>query len=195
MFIKHPPENSMASFNFTSVVPDEGTMVTFSSWVRITNDSGGFNIHLANPKKPEASAPSSSHDIDNLDDDLGGIKLSDPIGTNASHIKANPHLLISPDDLIIGIDQVDDDIAECIKLAKAAPHQPDPASSTRNRSETPHHPSIATGNIFSGIDRVNQGIINCINLAETTLQRINPRELKAFDCDFDDFIDKLKTPT
>jgi hypothetical protein len=37
-------------------------------------------------------------------------------------------------------------------------------------------------------------MIECINLAETTLQRINPREPKAFDHDFDNFIGKLKTP-
>jgi hypothetical protein len=102
--------------------------------------------------------------------------------------------LISLDNLIATIDQVDDDIVECIKLAEAALHQPDPASSTRNRFETPHHPPVATSDIFSSIDRVDQGIINCIDLAETTLHHINPGEPKAFDCDFDDFIDKLKTP-
>jgi hypothetical protein len=32
VFIKHPPENSMASFNFTSIVLDEGTAFTFGSW-------------------------------------------------------------------------------------------------------------------------------------------------------------------
>jgi hypothetical protein len=70
VFIEHPPENSMASFNFTSAVPDEGTTFTLSSWV---------HRQLANPKKLEASAPTSSHDIDNLADDLGGIKLFDLI--------------------------------------------------------------------------------------------------------------------
>jgi hypothetical protein len=130
VFIKHPLENSMAFFNFTSAVPDEGTTFTFGSWVCIANGLGGFNNHLANPKKPEASAPTSSRGIDNLDDDLGGIKLRDLIGSYASHIKVNPRPSISPDDLIARIDQVDDDITECIKLAEAALHQPDPASST-----------------------------------------------------------------
>jgi hypothetical protein len=55
----------MASFNFTSVVPDEGTTFTFGSWVYITNDSGGLNNHLANPKKLEVSASTSSRDIAN----------------------------------------------------------------------------------------------------------------------------------
>jgi hypothetical protein len=31
VFIEHPPENSMAFFNFTSVVLDEGTTFIFSS--------------------------------------------------------------------------------------------------------------------------------------------------------------------
>jgi hypothetical protein len=89
---------------------------------------------------------------------------------------------------------VEDGIAEYIKLAEATLHQPNPASSTWNHPETHHHPPIATGNIFSGIDRVDQGIVECINLTETTLQHIKPREPKAFDRDFDDFVGKLKTP-
>jgi hypothetical protein len=48
--------------------------------------------------------------------------------------------------------------------------------------------------MISSIDRVDQGTIECISLAETTLQRINPREPKAFDHDIEDFIGKLKTP-
>jgi hypothetical protein len=183
----------MASFNFTSAVPDEGTTFTFSSWVGTANGSGGFNSRLANPKKPKEYAQTSSRDIDNLADDLRGIKLSNLIGSYASHIKVNPRPSISHDDLIARIDQVDDGIAEYFKLAEANLHQPDPASSTWNRPETPHHLPIATGDIFFGIDQVDQGIIECINLAKTTLQRINPRQPKAFDRDFDDFIRKLKT--
>jgi hypothetical protein len=192
VFIEHPPESSMVFFHFTGVMPDEGTTFTFGSRVCNANGSGGFKNHLANPKKPEASAPISSHDIDNLSDDLSEIKLSNLIGSYASHIKVNPRPSISPDGLIVEIDQVDDGIAECIKLAEVALHQPDPASSTQNRPETPHHPPVATGDIFSGIDRVDQGIVECINFTETTLQCINPREPKAFDRDFDDFIELKK---
>jgi hypothetical protein len=108
VFIEHPLENSMGSFNFTSAVPDVGsfnfTTFTFGSWVCTTNGSGGFNNHLANPKKLEASAPTSSRDIDNLANDLGGIKLSNLIGSYTSHIKVNPHPSITPDDLIARID-------------------------------------------------------------------------------------------
>jgi hypothetical protein len=31
VFIEHPPENSMASFNFTSTMLDEGTTLVFGS--------------------------------------------------------------------------------------------------------------------------------------------------------------------
>jgi hypothetical protein len=33
VFIEDPPENSMASFNFTNAVLDEGMAFTFGSWV------------------------------------------------------------------------------------------------------------------------------------------------------------------
>jgi hypothetical protein len=56
VFIEHPPENLMLSFNFTNATPDEGIMFTFSS--------GGFNNHLANPRSrrhllrhPAATSP------------------------------------------------------------------------------------------------------------------------------------------
>jgi hypothetical protein len=41
VFIEYPPENSMASFDFTSAVLDEGTMFIFGSWIYIANSSGG----------------------------------------------------------------------------------------------------------------------------------------------------------
>jgi hypothetical protein len=47
VFLEHPPENSMASFNFTSTVLDEGTASTFGSWFCIADDGGGFSSHLA----------------------------------------------------------------------------------------------------------------------------------------------------
>jgi hypothetical protein len=56
LFIEHPPENSMASFNFTSAVLDKVTTFTFGSWICITNNSGGINSYLANSREPEASS-------------------------------------------------------------------------------------------------------------------------------------------
>jgi hypothetical protein len=80
VFIEHPPANSMALFNFTSAVLDEGTTFTFGSWVSVANDSGGFNSHRANTREPEASAPASCHDIDDLAKDLREIRLFDLTG-------------------------------------------------------------------------------------------------------------------
>jgi hypothetical protein len=45
VFIEHPLENSMASFNFTSTVLDEGTTFIFSSWICVANSLGGFSSH------------------------------------------------------------------------------------------------------------------------------------------------------
>jgi hypothetical protein len=73
VFIEHPPENSMASFNFTSAVLDEGTAFTFGSWLYIADDGGGFNSHLAETRERTASAPASCCDIDGFADDLCGI--------------------------------------------------------------------------------------------------------------------------
>jgi hypothetical protein len=56
VFIEHPPENSMASFNFTSAVLDEGTTFIFSSWIYVANGLGGFNSHLADSKELEATS-------------------------------------------------------------------------------------------------------------------------------------------
>jgi hypothetical protein len=56
VFIEHPPEYSMASFEFSNTMLDEGIKFVFGSWICITNGSGGFYSHLANSSKPEASA-------------------------------------------------------------------------------------------------------------------------------------------
>jgi hypothetical protein len=58
VLIKDPSMNSMASFNFTSTMLDEGTTFVLGSLIYIANGSGGFNNHLANTKEPEASVVS-----------------------------------------------------------------------------------------------------------------------------------------
>jgi hypothetical protein len=75
MFIEHPPENSMASFNFTSVVLDEGTTFIFGSWICVANGLGGFNSHLANSKELEASSSTPSNDLDEFIDNLDDMLL------------------------------------------------------------------------------------------------------------------------
>jgi hypothetical protein len=101
-------------------VLDEGTTITSCSSICVANGSDGFNGHLADSSKPEGSASASSRDVDDLADDLGGIQLSNLIGSYASHIRATPRPLIKSDDLIAGIDQVDNNIAKCIKLVEDA---------------------------------------------------------------------------
>jgi hypothetical protein len=54
----------MASLDFTSVVLYKGTTFVFGSWICIANGSGGFNSHLANTSKPEASAATQCNDLD-----------------------------------------------------------------------------------------------------------------------------------
>jgi hypothetical protein len=66
VFIEHPPENSMTSLSFTSTVLDEGTTFIYGSWICVANGLGGFNSHLVNPTKPEASTPTQSSDLDEL---------------------------------------------------------------------------------------------------------------------------------
>jgi hypothetical protein len=75
VFIEHPPENSMASFNFTSVVLDEGTTFVFGSWIYITNSSGGFNSHLTDSREPETSAATRRSDLDEFIDNLDEMLL------------------------------------------------------------------------------------------------------------------------
>jgi hypothetical protein len=77
VFIEHPPENSMASFNFTSAVLDEGTTFIFCSWTCVTNGWGGFNSHLANLKESEASSSAPSSDLDEFIDNLDDLLLLD----------------------------------------------------------------------------------------------------------------------
>jgi hypothetical protein len=66
VLIEHPPENSMASFNFTSAVLDEGTTFIFGSWICVANSLGGFSSNLVNSKEPEASSSTPSSDLDKL---------------------------------------------------------------------------------------------------------------------------------
>jgi hypothetical protein len=77
VFIKHPSENSMASFNFTSAVLYEGMILIFGSWICVANSLGGFNSHLAKSKKPEASSSTSSSDLNDFINNLDDMLLPD----------------------------------------------------------------------------------------------------------------------
>jgi hypothetical protein len=90
VFIEHPPENSMASFNFTSAVLNEGTTFTFGCWFCIANGRGGINSQLAKSRELMASAPASCPNIDDLADDLGEILLFDLIRNHKDESGSNP---------------------------------------------------------------------------------------------------------
>ncbi|RLN03008.1 hypothetical protein C2845_PM13G02960 [Panicum miliaceum] len=79
VFIKDPLENSMVTFNFTSVVPPMGTTFIFGSWVRISDGIGDFRRHLVDDKlEARAATPSNTLNdfVDNLDD-IAGMLLPD----------------------------------------------------------------------------------------------------------------------
>jgi hypothetical protein len=77
VFIEHPPENLMASFDFTSVVLDGGTTFIFCSWICIANGSGGFNSHLADSRELETSVATQHSDLDEFIDNLNEMLLPD----------------------------------------------------------------------------------------------------------------------
>jgi hypothetical protein len=77
VFIEHPLENSMASFNFTSAVLDEGTTFIFGSWICVANGLGGFYSNLANSKEPEASSSTPSSDLDEFINNFDDLLLPD----------------------------------------------------------------------------------------------------------------------
>jgi hypothetical protein len=68
VFIEHPLENSMAFLSFPSTVLDEGTIFIFGSWICVANSLGGFKSCLVDSRKPEASTPTRSSDLDEFID-------------------------------------------------------------------------------------------------------------------------------
>jgi hypothetical protein len=77
VFIEDPLANSMASFNFTSAMLEEGTTFTFGSCVCIANGSGGFNSNLVNPRQPEVPAATQCSDLAEFVNNLNEMLLSD----------------------------------------------------------------------------------------------------------------------
>jgi hypothetical protein len=77
VFIKYPPENSIASFSFTSTMLDEGTTFVFGSYICVANGLGGFNSHLVDSRKPEASAETRRSVLNGFIDNLDELLLPD----------------------------------------------------------------------------------------------------------------------
>jgi hypothetical protein len=79
---------------------DEGTMFIFNSWIYVANSSGGFNGHLADSRKPEASAANQCSHLDEFVDNLDELLLPDLDGEiermsifNVTSTHATPGLL------------------------------------------------------------------------------------------------------
>jgi hypothetical protein len=77
VFIEHPLENSMASFDFITAVLNDGTTFVFGSWIYVAVGSGVFNIHLADTSKPEASTATRCSDLDEFIANLDEMLLLD----------------------------------------------------------------------------------------------------------------------
>jgi hypothetical protein len=75
MFIEHPPENSMALFNFTSAMVNKGTTFIFGSWICVANGLGGFNSHLVDSREPKASTSTRSSNLDEFINNLNELLL------------------------------------------------------------------------------------------------------------------------
>jgi hypothetical protein len=92
----------MASLNFTSSLLDEGTTFIFDSWICITNSLGGFNSHLVESRKPEASTPTRHRDLDKFINNLSELLLPDLVRQiekisvfNTTSTRAAPELVRS----------------------------------------------------------------------------------------------------
>jgi len=60
----------MATFNFSTAMPEEATTFIFGSWICVDNGQGGFHSHLADtlePKIDQLGIPDSATELaDNL---------------------------------------------------------------------------------------------------------------------------------
>jgi hypothetical protein len=61
-------------------VLDKGTTFIFGSWICVANSLGGFNGHLADSRKPEASTPTRCSNLDKFVDSLDELLLPDHVG-------------------------------------------------------------------------------------------------------------------
>jgi hypothetical protein len=77
MFIEHPPKNSMAFFDFTSAVLDEGTTFILGSWVCVADSAGSFHRYLVDDTRAKASAASHRYGLDEFIDNLDETLLPD----------------------------------------------------------------------------------------------------------------------
>jgi hypothetical protein len=100
VFSEDPPENSMASFNITSAMLQEGTTFVFGSWVCVADGADNFRRHLIDSMKLGAPAATQHSDPDEFIDNLDEMLLLDldreieeQSVLNATSTRAAPELL------------------------------------------------------------------------------------------------------
>jgi hypothetical protein len=72
--VDDPPESLMASFQFTRLVPSQGTTFVFGSWVCIADGAGNFRQFLVD-MKPKTPAAGLHSDLDKFIDDLDDLSI------------------------------------------------------------------------------------------------------------------------
>jgi hypothetical protein len=72
--IEDPPVNSMASFQFTRLVPSQGTTFIFGSWICVADGAGSFRRFLVD-MKPKTPAAGSHSDLDKFVDNLDNLSI------------------------------------------------------------------------------------------------------------------------
>jgi hypothetical protein len=76
VFIEDPLDNSMMTFNFSTIALEKGTTFIFSLWVCVANGAGNFHHHLID-HKPKAPTSRPSRDLDDFVDNLSEMLLPD----------------------------------------------------------------------------------------------------------------------
>ena len=79
----------MATFNFSTAMPEEGTTFIFGSWICVANGQGGFHSHLADATKPKIDQfgiPDSTMELAN---NLSKILFSDLLEELSSNDQEN----------------------------------------------------------------------------------------------------------
>jgi hypothetical protein len=72
--IEDPLVNSMASFQFTRLVPSQGTTFVFGSWVCVADGAGSFPRFLID-MKPKTPAACFHSDLDKFVDNLDDLSI------------------------------------------------------------------------------------------------------------------------
>jgi hypothetical protein len=85
--IEDSPANSMASFQFTRLVPSQGTTFVFGSWVCIADGASSFRRFLVD-MKPKTPTAGPRGDLDKLNDDLDDLSIHASTSATTSSVAA-----------------------------------------------------------------------------------------------------------